>query len=252
MLRLVAPGSGIALGYFSVRIYLQAPTSVPCENYPFVSTLFALNGRIVRLFHFSWTNSERNHMNFFPRYFLGLGIGLLFWLASSSLAGQKPELIVQTGHTDDVISVAFHPNRRILASGGRDYTIKLWEVDTGRELRTFKGHTGSVRSVAFQSDGRLLASGSEDGTIRIWEVETGRQARTITGNNGGITASAFSPDGRLLVGGSEKGMIGVWEVDTGRQVRILMGHDFQVTAVAFQPDGRLLASGSGDGTVRPV
>jgi WD40 repeat protein len=64
------------------------------------------------------------------------------------------------------------PRRPLLASGSADWseTIKLWEVATGREVRTLKGHTWGVNSVAFSLDGKLLASGSADGTIKLWNI----------------------------------------------------------------------------------
>jgi WD40 repeat protein len=67
-------------------------------------------------------------------------------------------------------SVAFSPDGRLLASGSRDKTIKLWEVASGSLVRTLTGHTDSVFSVAFSPDGRLLASGSDDNTIRLWDI----------------------------------------------------------------------------------
>ncbi len=75
-----------------------------------------------------------------------------------------------TGHSDWVLSVAYSPDGRYLASGSYDNTIKIWEVATGKELRNLTGYYLPVNSVVYSPDGRYLASGSGDKTIKIWRV----------------------------------------------------------------------------------
>ncbi|MCK5522475.1 MAG: hypothetical protein KAI83_05000, partial [Thiomargarita sp.] len=86
------------------------------------------------------------------------------------------------GHNSSVKSVAFSPDGRYALSGSFDYTLKLWEVNTGAEIRTFAGHTDIVYSVAFSPDGRYALSGSFDYTLKLWELNTGAEIRTFAGH----------------------------------------------------------------------
>src|SRR5436305_1870787 len=81
---------------------------------------------------------------------------------------------VLEGHENVVYSVAFDPEGKLLASGGNDWTVKLWEVASGKPLRTLEGHKSGVLSVAFHPEGRMLASGSIDNTVKLWEVDSGK------------------------------------------------------------------------------
>src|SRR5688572_2133192 len=90
---------------------------------------------------------------------------LIFHRHESRVLGQvqegkryTTELVVQAGHSDTIKAVAFSPDGKLLASGGFDNTIKLWHVETARELRTLYGHSFRIHSVAFSPDGRIIAS----------------------------------------------------------------------------------------------
>ncbi|WP_261558378.1 pentapeptide repeat-containing protein, partial [Frankia tisae] len=147
-------------------------------------------------------------------------------------------------------SVAFSPDGAVLATAAADGTARLWEVATGRPLRTLTGHDGSVWSVAFSPDGTLLATAADDRTARLWDAATGRPLRTLTGHDNWVWSVAFSPDGAVLATASADGTARLWEVATGRPLRTLTGHDASVRSVTFSPDGTLLATTCADGTAR--
>lgn len=153
-----------------------------------------------------------------------------------------------TGHTAEVWSVAFSRDGRWLASASNwpDSTIKLWDVETGLEIRSFSGHDDGVRGIAFSSDGRWLASASFDHTIKLWELSTESEPRTIEGCKKAVNAVAFSGNSQLLASGCEDGTVKVWEVASGSLRYTLEGAAADVWSLAFSPDGRWLASGSGD------
>ena len=90
-------------------------------------------------------------------------------------------------------SISFSPDGRYLASGSRDKTVKLWDVSSGREIKTLTGHSDDVRSVSFSPDGSYLASGSSDKTIKLWDVSSGREIKTLTGHSNYVNSVSFSP-----------------------------------------------------------
>lgn len=96
------------------------------------------------------------------------------------------------GHTQGVKAIAFSPNGKLIASGGFDDKVKVWDVQTGREIRSFSGHTNDVNSVLFSADSKSVISGSNDGTIKIWNIDDGSVSTTQTGKK--VTAIAFGQD----------------------------------------------------------
>jgi WD40 repeat protein len=161
--------------------------------------------------------------------------------------------------------VVFSPDGRLLASGGADGVIVLWEVVTSPRSgvttyqylrRPLTGHTSFITSLAFSPDGKTLASSSADGTVRLWEVKTGQPlGQALSGHSSLVLTVAFSPDGRTLASGGADQTIILWDVSNfkGRTDRplayALTGHQGEVSSVTFSPDGQRLASGSEDGLV---
>ena len=164
---------------------------------------------------------------------------------------ESPDLVRNlSGHEGWVNAVAVTTDGRYAVSGSWDYTLKVWEVETGRQVRTLSGHENTVNAVAVTTNGRYAVSGSSDRTLKVWEVETGREVRTLPGHEKAVNAVAVTPDGRYAVSGSYDSTLKVWEVETGREVRTLSGHEGIVEAVAVTPDGRYAISGSNDRTLK--
>ncbi|MDQ1639671.1 MAG: hypothetical protein QOF62_3010 [Pyrinomonadaceae bacterium] len=174
-------------------------------------------------------------------------IAIVFSVALVAMA-QKPELSVQTGHSGQVLSIAFTSDNKLMASGSVDKTIVLWNPATGNQLRTLKGHAGTVNSVAFSPDDQQLASGSADNTIKIWDVASGREKQTLSGHTLFVSSVAFNSDGRLLASGSGDQSVKVWDLATGRELRTLPAGLPALAgipiSVAFSRDGKILATGA--------
>jgi WD40 repeat protein len=152
-------------------------------------------------------------------------------------------------HEGYVFTVTFSPDsRRIASSDGQ--TVRVWDAETGAQLRQLRGHEDAVNSVAFSPDGRRIASCSGDRTVRVWDAQTGSELRQLRGHEDAVISVAFSPDGRRIASCSKDRTVQVWDAQTGSELRQLRGHEDAVRSVAFSPDGRRIASCSHDGTVR--
>jgi WD40 repeat protein len=140
-----------------------------------------------------------------------------------------------------VTAVAFHPSKRVAATGHDDGSIRLWDLDADAHPKELMHHTQPISALAFSSDGRLLASASEDRQIGVWDLPAGTLRRTLTGHTDRIPALAWQPGTRLLVSAGWDTTARLWDLETGEPLLLLNTHADQVYALAFSPDGSLLA-----------
>jgi WD40 repeat protein len=174
------------------------------------------------------------------------------------------------GHGDMVMSVAFDPDGRRVATASLDGTARVWDTATGVELYRLEAHgdespawTGlsGVLSVAYHPDGDRLATAGTDRTARIWDSESGEQLHVLEGHTAGLATVAFSPDGNYLATGQASGTdlnvealpttVRLWDTETGQGMFFFnSGHGQRVWGLAFSPDGNFLATVGTDAAVR--
>lgn len=169
------------------------------------------------------------------------------------MVAEGNSLLVLTGHGRSVKALAVSPGGRHFVSGGRDGSVRVWELETGVCLRTLVGGKGGVGAVAVTPDGRWIISsdldpqypvgrGADDG-VRIWDLESGEWLRTLLAND--VESMAVTPDGRRLFTGSNFMSITEWELETGKRLKNRGLFKWAVKALAVSPDGRYLFASNG-------
>lgn len=142
-------------------------------------------------------------------------------------------------------SAAFSREGKRLAVGANG--VRLFDVETGKELLDDTGHAGQVVGISVTPDGKLAATAGRDGTARVWDVATGKLLHTFRANLGAVNAVSLSPDGKRLAVG-DRDEVRVFDLAAGKKVWEAEGHS-QLTQVAFSPDGGTVAVGGGSLTV---
>jgi WD40 repeat protein len=144
-------------------------------------------------------------------------------------------------------------------SCGVDGTVRVLEIDSGKELQCMKLDRVTVMAVAVLPDNKRVLSAGSDGIVRVWEVPsarpegfagTGKELAKFEGHTGTVAALAVTPDGKRVVSAGHDKTVRVWETETGRELRCFRGHTSAVHAIAVSADGKTALSGAEDNTAR--
>ena len=152
------------------------------------------------------------------------------------------------GHQNVILSLAFSPDSRKLASGSGDFTVRIWDVPNKKPLHTLTGHTNHVFALGWMPDGKRLVSGAYDNTLILWDAKRGKLINHMQGHENKVQSLAISPDGRYIASGSKDKTIRLWDGQSGAPVKVLAKQNRAVASLSFSPDGRTLLSGVGGGT----
>ena len=139
------------------------------------------------------------------------------------------------------VDLAFTPDgKELVSSSSADRIIRVWEPETGKELRKLSGHGGGVNGISLSGDGKVLASASQDNTLRLWDLATGKELSPQDGHQGAALGVAFVNDGKQVITAGRDNTVRVWDRTTGKETH-RFGDADELARVAFAADGQTVA-----------
>ncbi len=181
-------------------------------------------------------------MKHFIKYFLST----ILIIASITLNAQESyplETIIQKGHLKYVTCAAFSPNSKFIVTGSYDNTIKLWDLESAKEIRSFNQHTDRIKSIVFSPDGNKILSTSGDNTAIIFDILTGKVLQTFTIDAESLVKAVFSPDGNKVLTMNNRDETKVWDIATGKEIGTYSkSFKSSIQPTWYSPDGKKLLS----------
>uniref|UniRef100_A0A8C2WA92 Katanin p80 WD40 repeat-containing subunit B1 n=1 Tax=Cyclopterus lumpus TaxID=8103 RepID=A0A8C2WA92_CYCLU len=155
-----------------------------------------------------------------------------------------------TGHKSPVECVQFNTSEEQVAAGSQSGSIRVWDLEAAKILRTLMGHKANITSLGFHPYGDFLASSSMDTNIKLWDVRRKGYVFRYKGHTQAVRSLAFSPDGKWLASASDDSTVKLWDLNQGKMITEFKSHTAAVNIIQFHPNEYLLASGSSDRTIK--
>ena len=173
-----------------------------------------------------------------------ISIGRGLTVEAPSLTESNIAVYPQLGHSDLVWNVSLSPdNAHVLSADYHNNFINLWEIKSGRLVRTFWGHERIISALSCSPSLKTFISGDVHGIIKIWDIETGKELHTLSGHSRQIYSLDYSPDGKRFISASTDGTIAIWDAENGTELNVF-GDSNEVTYAQYSPDGRYIVSSS--------
>ena len=170
---------------------------------------------------------------------------------------------ISSAHSKGAYTVDFGPESRVLASGGGDGMVRLWDAASGIKIGEMGRHNDRIHSLAFEPSGRGVVTAGDDLTIRVWDANTKKEVRAFAENMDKLIAAAFSADRTVVAYAAktieidlmrkrrtDKRFVRMRDLSSGRDLFTFEGHTGDITGVAFLPGRRFILSSSLDQTVK--
>ncbi len=161
----------------------------------------------------------------------------------------KPEYQL-AGHIGWVYNAIFSPSEKIIATSGRDLSIKIWNATTKKLLYSVEAHQGMINSLSFSPDGKQLISTSDDHSVKFWDLASGQLSKQLIGASNEVFFGNISNDKKYFLTASADNNCIVWDMQGAKKIHSLKGHTSWIYFADFSENNKLIITTATDNTAR--